>query len=106
MNWWNKLATMTDLEIKALPLHIQKKYLSIIHKIDEFEKQLHMEYKAKDPRYQQHYDLNDLVTNEEKRLKQARIEELRIHKDTFDFEQPNYMSRQPRVDLSKNYNFE
>lgn len=50
-NWWIKLNTMTETEVSALPMKIKKKYLSIIHKIMEFEKSLEMEYKDSDPRY-------------------------------------------------------
>jgi len=50
-NWWNKFKDMSETDISALPMKIQKKYLGIFHKIKEFEHSLEMEYKDSDPRY-------------------------------------------------------
>lgn len=97
---------MTETEVKALPIAIHKKYLSIFHKIRDFELELEMNYKDSDPRYQKHKGLDELLTNEQVREKQARIEFLREHHDEFDFDKSDYMERQPRVQKLKNYNFE
>ena len=65
-----------------------------------------MEYKETDPRYQKHKGLDELLSNEEIREKQARIEFLRETHDEFDFDKSDYMARQPRVKNLRNYNFE
>jgi len=39
MNWWNKLRTMTESEMKLLPYAFLKKYSSYIHFMKRMERE-------------------------------------------------------------------
>lgn len=105
--WWNKVRTMTDEELKILPQSFVLKFGSFINRIQENKMLTHLQINKSYDMYNEVKKLGQLQSNAEKELIEQEKEKLREGDTSYRYELEGYMSRQPRLDLSKyNYNFE
>lgn len=109
-NWWNRVQTMTQEEIEALPNEYIRKFGTFIIRAKEMQQEAHTEVnKDLNNMYANVKNLDQVLTNEEVQVKQA-IKEKHLQADTsYQYELEGYLKRQPRLDLAKtvgNYNYE
>ena len=110
--WWNKLKTMTEPEMKLMPMGFIKKYGSYVTNLQRYDREFHMEEnKNIYDYYQQVKNLKKLQTDEEKSLMLAEFR-VAMEQDVVTMaglvrEEGDYMRRQPRVVPDKlSYNVE
>ena len=111
-HWWNKLQTLTEDEMKLMPMGFIRKYGSYISNLQRYDREFHMdENKHVNGYFSQIQNLKKLQTDEEKALmleefKASYIPDV-ITMANLERERGDYMSRQPRVKPSElSYNFE
>lgn len=112
MNWWTKLKTMSEYDLKLLPYGFLKKYGSMLNFLRRMEKEAHVkENKQHMGYYDQIKNAEKLTLNSEKEAHRAYVE---LHQTPEDIkitdlvrEEGDYFRRQPRVDPAKlNFNYE
>ena len=111
-SWWNKLQTLTEDEMKLMPMGFIKKYGSYITNLQRYDREFHMEENKEIYGYfNQIKNLKKLQTDEEKALmleefKAAYVPDV-VSMQDLEREKGDYMKRQPRVKPSElSYNFE
>lgn len=105
-SWWNRVKDMAFSEAKDLPEKDITRYVNMMNRIKYFQEELHIIRRDMDPRFQEHLDLNRLITDrerEERTLIQARKTDELISPNELS---PELNKKQPRNTKMENYNFE